>query len=326
MRGLLAIAVVIALLVSAAGGYLWLQGTEERGDTGAYANGIWLDVEWVSREHGEAEVARLVHDLADKGFRDLYPFVNSVLASGEPNRATFPYARQFVDRARAARPELRLIAWVGVVNAVRGQGKVPIDEPEVRRNLAAFARELTQDLGFDGVQLNVEPLPNGSQDFLALLDEVRAAIGTEKVLAVAGHKWAPDFVPLVERYSSYWKSAYYREVATRADQIAVMTYDSYVPTADAFRLFQREQTLGVLAAVSGTRARVLVGVPTYYEPRPNHNPEAENVDSALRGVVDALARADPEARARFAGVAVYAHWETDAAEWEVYRTLWQERR
>ncbi|MHB1004311.1 MAG: glycosyl hydrolase family 18 protein [Chloroflexota bacterium] len=320
------LAVLVAVALGAFGAYSWLRGTEGASSFDQRRNGIWLDVVWTSRPHDDGEVAALSDDLVDKGFRYAYVYVNSVQASGEPVASTYAYAKPFVAAAKRAQPELRLIAWIGVVNAVRGQGKVPIDEPDVRDELAAFAAELTGDLGFDGVQLNVEPLPNGDESFLDLLLEVRSAIGPRKTLAIAGHKWAPDFVPLVERYSSYWKPDYYRQVASLVDQVAVMTYDSYSPTAEAYRLFQREQTVGVLGSVEGTDAEVLIGVPTYDEPRLNHNPGAENIDTGLHGVVDALARLDASARQPFAGVALYAHWETDAKEWETYRSVWEGRQ
>jgi hypothetical protein len=313
------------LVLAAAGGYLWLRGSDNPAGFDRGTNGIWLDIEWVNEPHGDAQVATLCRDLADKGFRYAYVYANSVEATGEPDRDTFPYAKRFVDAAKRSQPDLRLIAWVGVVNAVRGQGKVPIGDAAVQANIASFAGELTREVGFDGVQLNVEPLPNGDEGYLALLALVREAIGPDKVLAVAGHKWAPDLVPLVERYSSYWKTGYYRQVAELVDQVAVMTYDSYAPTAEAYRLFQREQTLGVLNAVAGTEAEVLIGVPTYFEPRQNHNPQAENMETGLRGVADALDRLPDGGRAAFAGVAIYAHWETDEAEWAQFNALWRGR-
>lgn len=317
---LVAVAGVAVLGVLA--GWAWPHDSADGPAFNRNSNGIWLDVDWVSRPRDDREIAALSHDLVAKGFRYAYVYVNSVRPSGEPVPSTYAYADRFVAAARQAEPDLRLIGWVGVVNAARGHGLVPIGEPAVRANIAAYARELTHDLGFDGVQLNVEPLPNGSVEYLQLLAAVRQAIGPDRLLSVAGHKWSPPIIPYVDRYSSYWKSDYYQAVAEVVDQVAVMTYDSYAPTAAAYRLFQREQTIGVLRALAGSDVEVLVGVPTYEEPRPNHNPEAENMETGLLGVADALARADPAWRANFGGVAVYAHWVTDAAEWDTYRRLW----
>lgn len=319
---LFTVALALLVLVALAGDQL-LPRAQDRGATfNLNRNAVWLDVDWVSEAKSEAAIASLGRDLLEKGFHDAYVYVNSVEPSGAPKHSTYLHAERFVRLARQAAPDLRLIAWVGVVNKARGHGLVDIARPEVRANIAAFARELTTDLGFDGVQLNVEPLSNGDESYLRLLEETRAAMETGKVLSIAGHKWAPDFVPFPGSYSSYWKTDYYRKVGSLVDQVAVMTYDSYSPHRVAYRLFVREQMNGVLRALKGTGAEVLVGLPTYEEPRANHNPEAENIEAGLAGVIDGLARLSPKDREPFAGVAIYAHWVTDEHEWETYQRLW----
>jgi hypothetical protein len=313
---------VLFLLAGLAGGQLWPRGVGEGAAFNRNRNGIWLDVVWTSQSHSTAEVASLAADLAGRGFRYAYVYVNSVQASGKPNPSTYAHAREFVSAAKAAAPELQLLAWIGVVNQARGQGSVDLENPTVRANLTNFCRELVTDQGFDGVQLDVEPLPNDSQDYLALLAETRTAVGPSKVLGIAGHKWAPAVVPSPENYSSYWLSDYYRAVGAHVDQVAVMTYDSYAPTPLAYRLFVREQTLGVLRALEGTETEVLIGLPSYHEPRPNHNPLAENVEVGLTGVLDALSRDWPPDGKPLAGVAIYAHWEMDEADWQKWDRLW----
>ncbi|MDA8218973.1 MAG: glycoside hydrolase family 18 protein [Dehalococcoidales bacterium] len=311
------------LLVGLAAGQLWPRGTSLGPLLNRDENGIWLDVVWVSREQSEDDITGLVHDLRAKGFRYAYVYVNSVQASGKPRSETYACARRFVDIAKQAEPELQLIAWIGVVNVARGQGLVDLGDTTVRANLAAFCGELVHDIGFDGVQLNVEPLPRGSESYLTLLKEVRGALGSQKTLAVAGHKWAPAYLPFLDQVSSYWDSQYYHQVGLLVDQVAMMAYDTYMPTALAYRLYVREETLGVLRALENTGTKVLIGIPTYDEPRLNHQPEAENVESGLTGVLDALARLGPAKRGDFAGVAIYPNWETDQAEWGIYARLWQ---
>lgn len=315
-------ALVLVMLAGLIAGQLWPRAYGDGGSLNRNRNGIWLDVDWVSRPHDEREVAALADDLVDKGFRYGYVYVNSVQASGKPTPRTYLHAREFVNAAKRAQPELALVAWIGVVNQARGQGKVDLADESVRANLASFSRELVEQIGFDGVQLNVEPLPNDSQDFLALLRDVRAALGPNKMLGIAGHKWAPGLIPSPEDFSSYWLSDYYREVGRLVDQVAVMAYDTYAPTDLVYRLFLREQTLGVLEALAQTNAEVLIGIPAYEEPRLNHNPEAENVETGLTGVLDALARASGPARSRFAGVAIYAHWVMAERDWQTYERLW----
>ena len=62
-----------------------------------------------------------------------------------------------------------------------------------------------------------------------------------------------------------------------------------------------------------------MGVPTYTRLR---FAQVENLLAALRGIARGLEETRPPAREIFDGVAVYAEWTTDAAEWDAYRTEW----
>ena len=65
----------------------------------------------------------------------------------------------------------------------------------------------------------------------------------------------------------------------------------------------------------------MLGVPTYGDGLRSHNPRAENLKNALRGVREGLA--DPSAaRENFAGVAPFADYTTDDDEWETYKRDW----
>jgi hypothetical protein len=77
-----------------------------------------------------------------------------------------------------------------------------------------------------------------------------------------------------------------------------MTYDSGLPHSALYALLQRDQTIAASRALDGLAAELLIGVPTSEEHTVSHSPAAVT------------------------GVAIYPDWETDAAEWETYRTLW----
>lgn len=83
--------------------------------------------------------------------------------------------------------------------------------------------------------------------------------------------------------------------------------------------------IGITRAVQGTPVRLLFGVPTSEEKTWTHDPRAENMRTGLRGLVRGLNDAEAVA-GNFIGVAVYPHWETDAAEWADYDDLWLGRR
>jgi hypothetical protein len=76
-------------------------------------------------------------------------------------------------------------------------------------------------------------------------------------------------------------------------------------------------------ALSDPRCRVLLGVPPFEKGFLSHDPRAENIAFALRGVREGLA--DPRAaRSVFAGIAPFADYTTDGTEWDAYRALWLE--
>ena len=118
-----------------------------------------------------------------------------------------------------------------------------------------------------------------------------------------------------------WRASYYREVAKRVDQVAVMTYDSGMPLPSLYRQWMQFQVVEISRAVEGTDVQLFFGVPTYDENSWTHRPSAENMHTGLEGVIAGLN--DQEAQpATVTGVAIYPHWETDEAEWTVYEALW----
>ena len=117
-----------------------------------------------------------------------------------------------------------------------------------------------------------------------------------------------------------WSPADYREAAARVDQLTVMSYNTALPWDWLYGSFVAFETRRIAQAVDG-KATIMMGVPTYAEPGWTFHPEAENMESALRGVRLALGDAGP--RPAQLGVAIYAHWTTDDAEWATYRRLWR---
>ncbi len=120
-----------------------------------------------------------------------------------------------------------------------------------------------------------------------------------------------------------WGDAYFTQVAAGCDQIAVMCYDTgfYLPRAYVWLV--RQQAIHVTRAVGegNPKCRVLLGVPTYGAGLPSHNPHAENLAMALRGVREGLR--DPGADLSvFAGVSLFADYTTSQQDWNTYQTFW----
>ena len=72
--------------------------------------------------------------------------------------------------------------------------------------------------GADGVQLDVEPLPSGAAAYLALLREVKAAIGTH-TLSVAAY---PPPADAQSDGDTHWELPFMRKVCGIANELAIM--------------------------------------------------------------------------------------------------------
>jgi hypothetical protein len=115
-------------------------------------------------------------------------------------------------------------------------------------------------------------------------------------------------------------------VAELTDQVVTMTYDTALFTPGLYRryLAWAGSTVTQRFAASHARARVLVGVPTYDQTGLMHRAGVETPENALLGVVAGLRGLGTGGT--FEGIALYAEWTTDDAEWSTYERLWRGRR
>jgi spore germination protein YaaH len=213
-------------------------------------------------------------------------------------------------------PRLRVQAWLGQVEA-GGGGPLDLGQEDVRAQVVSSARRF-MDLGYDGVHYDIEPIWAGDDDFLSLLEATsRAAHAEGKVVSIAAEE-LPLFVGadraiglFIPRYHP-WTLDYYRRVAAHVDQLAVMTYDSAVPTAHLYQRFVARNTR-LLAAALQDDVQLLIGVPSYADWNIGHWP-GERPANALHGLRRGLARVGEDRRGRV-GWALYAEWTTDPSEW-----------
>jgi Glycosyl hydrolases family 18 len=321
----LALGLTLVLAGIAARGCIWRPGTHHAGayfDRGQ--NAVWLSVDWSKDAHTADEVLALADALTSHHVQTVFVYVSYLKPGGYFNPA-FDHATEFVRQFKAERQDATVEAWVGIPvdkPSIGGHGHARIDDPAVRAKIADFCHRLVSEMGFDGVHLDPEPIPGGDADTLQLMDDVRAAIGRDKILSLATRSiipvWGDAPVPSV---FGLWQAGYYRRVAEHVDEIAVMTYDSTMPVPRLYEQWARFQVIGITRATQGTGARLLFGVPTSEEETFTHHPRAENMRSGLHGVIAGLNDADAMSQA-VTGVAIYPHWETDAAEWAVYDRIW----
>lgn len=193
-------------------------------------NAAWLGVEWVSELHSANEIAALARELRERGITHAYVYVSYLKPDGSFN-PTYSAAQELTYTLHAVDPGLDVQAWIGLPLRDGKGGYVDLTDEATRRAITEFCRELVQDKGLDGIHLDPEPVVSGDTALLALLDEVRQAIGPEATFSIAARRIQPLALgPLAGLLDTFaWRPSYYRAVAQRVDQVAVMIYDSRLP-------------------------------------------------------------------------------------------------
>lgn len=287
-------------------------------------NAVWLEHRWLERLHSNEEMERMLGALARRGVQYVYPHVIPFDRDGRLPAHDREQMRGFLAAARRAAPDMKVLPWVGGLRSGYRRtraGTLDLGNLAQRQRIVAECRGLV-DEGFDGVHLNVEPVNDGNVEFLALLRALRTAVG-ERTLSLSAIRPGPFALPLAPNF--LWSLDYYARVAAVSDQIVVMAYDTGLPTPGLYRRYVSYAAGAVTRTLSGShlRARVLMGVPTYDATGLMHREDVESADNALLGVIAGLRGVG--GGGTFEGVALYAAWTTDDAEWARYDQLWRGR-
>jgi hypothetical protein len=314
----LVLALILALLFGAY--HLWTPGqviTDGRHDR--RTNAIWLqhgwlgDDAWFERHRRQArlsffrntdEIRKLAELLRRHGITDVFPHLCPASPEGAVPAVDDPQTQRFL----AGFQGLRVLPWVGGVSGTQ----VFLADDNWRRRFVASVRVLLESYPqFAGIHLNIEPCPSGSQGFLHLLEELRAALPHNKLISVAAY---PPPTLLHPFGKVHWDRHYYQEVARRVDQIAVMLYDTSLRLPKLYQWLLAAWTKEVLAWCPNTD--VLLGLPAYDDPGvAYHDPRVENLWQAFQGIHAGLNRLTilPD---HYRGVALYCEWEMEDHEWQ----------
>jgi hypothetical protein len=286
-------------------------------------NAVWLEHRWLEREHAGPEMEALFSSLAHHGIAYAYPHLIPFNGAGRLPLHSREQMRAFLAAARRTAPELRILPWVGGLRVgYKRQRPGTIDLADIgqRQRIVAECRGLV-DEGFDGIHVNVEPVDDGNDEFLALLQALRTAVGRERILSVSAMPPAPTPMPFAPNF--VWSLEYHRRVAALVDQVVIMAYNTALPTTGLYRRYVTWATAAVTRDLEAARAhaRVLMGVPTYDDPSFMHRVSVETPENALSGIVAGLRGLG--AGGTFEGVALYAEWTTDEHDWQVYERAWR---
>jgi hypothetical protein len=308
--------IVLGLLVLSY--FAWhpgLQITDGRHDLGS--NGIWISHGWLgadtwfkvnhkTNEFDRYRAADQIRSLAEKLRRHHTTDVFPHLCPAEESGRLPPVDPEQVGRFLDAFQGFRVLPWIGGPNGTSAR----ISDPKWRNVFTTQARQLLEAHSrFAGVHINIEPLTSGDRDFLLLLEEMREQLPQGKILSVAAYPPPTRWHPFPE---VHWEEAYFREVAKRSDQLAVMMYDAAQKLPKAYQKLTADWTREVLSWSAPTP--VLLGVPTYDDAGVDyHDPKVENLTNALLGVHRGLSRQG--AGTGYQGIALYCEWETSDSEW-----------
>ncbi len=300
-------------------------------------NAIWIGTEWTYEQPDDVSLNNLVSRLREHDIGTVYAWVSWLQEDGSwRGTANFEAVKSFVERFNEAYPEAELYGWVSFpvdlpVNA-DDEDRYRMDDPDVQQKVAEFSQRIIGEFGFDGVHLNVEPVWNdNASDFLELLRKVRTAIGDDTRISVAvPPDWSPVDVqiPVPPRITpgTFWDKQFKQRVALLADQIVVMAYNGGLSKPEDYAEWVAYQVSAYADALSDpvTGTELIIGIPTYdkdaTEP-PAHDPLVENVESAVLGIREGITQAG-ETASVVKGIAIYAEWETDAAEWSQFKSEW----
>ncbi len=147
-------------------------------------NGIWLRYTWYFGQHNDVQRQQLALNLRSRKIRYAFFHVRHI---GKDGKLAFRYAakaRALTEGLHRDCPEVKRIAWA-YVSDTPPKRAVHLKDGKTRQAMVAEAVWLVRDCGFDGVQWDVEPCPDGDTGFLALIRETKAALPPGKFLSVA---------------------------------------------------------------------------------------------------------------------------------------------
>jgi hypothetical protein len=310
---------LLLLLLVPLGYAVWAPGKEVRdGRHDRGRNGIWLQHGWLGENgwfernqktnripefRGVEKIQALAARLRQQHITDVFPHLCPTEITGEVAPVDDAQVERFLDGFEG----FRVMPWIGGVLYLQ----VRPGDPKWRQRFTGSIEQLFRaHPRLAGVQLNVEPMPSGNADFLLLLDEVRNALPKGKVLSIAAYPPPTRWHPFPD---VHWEEVYFRAVADRSDQMAVMLYDTSLKRDKLYQRLMADWTGEVLAWSAGKP--VLLGVPTYHDAGVEyHDPKVETLQNALLGIHRGLARGGANNTA-YQGVAIYCEWEMDEAEW-----------
>jgi hypothetical protein len=320
----LGLAIILLILTARA---IWRPGhivTDGRHDLAR--NGMWLQHGWLGHDswfiendrtdrlprfRSAAKIRELAATLRRNHVTDIFPHLCPTRLDGAVMPVDDKQTELFLKETKG----IRVLPWIGGVIDADVTPDMPARRKVFVQSAAALLRRHPQ---LAGVHLNVEPWPSGHANMLKLLEELRQALPKGKLLSVAAYPPPTYWHPFPE---VHWDEPYFKEVAARVDQMAVMMYDTSLRDGKIYQYLMRSWTQQILdwTAEGAKPPQILLGIPTYADAGVEyHKPDVENIKNALPGIHAGLNQYE-KPPAHYHGVAVYCEWETSDEEWDYWR-------
>ncbi len=309
---------------------VYVLGRVRNNPVASQPNALWLGTEWTYDTHSDADVANLVTTLRTQQIGTVYAWVSDLQFDGTwRSTAQFDKVKAFVKQFKTAYPEGKIYGWISIPVSDQTHPN-RLNDVSLQQQVANFSKQIVTDFGFNGVFVDAEEVGDGDQNYLALLRAVRTAVGISTPISAAiPPDWSPSNtdIPLPPQVApgTEWKKAYKQSVALLVDQMVVLVFNSGLSSASDYSQWAAYQVRAYAQAINelNTDTALVFGIPTF-DTRPSHDPNVENIDSAVQGIKMGMQQA-ANAASTVTGVAIYGWWTTKDADWAAFQRDWVQK-
>ena len=251
-----ALVLVAAVIVFAPFGYLVAMGSGQPPATIAATggDGLWIGHMWVDGREDEVNVTELAATVKADGIKDVFVHDGPLNDDGTLPVQLDPKAAWFVATFHKDAPGVRVQAWLGQEIGT-GPGVLDLADKATQARIVASVKYALDAQGFDGVHFDMEPVPSGNWGYVQLLEQVHSvtthqhkylSISADQIEPAAGMMALGD---AIAGHAHFWSAGYLHQLAGLVNEVALMDYDTWIPTSPAYAGYTRMETRIALRAM-----------------------------------------------------------------------------
>jgi len=220
------------------------------------------------------------------------------------------YLKQVLPILQRGPQKIKVFAWLSASTDPKRRGYVNLSTFQFQTNLLKLAQFLLQ-LGFDGIHLNIEPVPDirwcpkasdcqqgYNKTYIAFLSLLRRlqSIGKHRISVTTGSYYPTGGGTL-------WSADAYKQVIPYTGELVVMNYDLGIlaPTTAKYQQTLFRAAVAITDTLKGQSSSVLFGLPNYLSTPGNvHHRPHETLANTLGGL-----RPGKDIISRLGGFAMY---------------------